>query len=211
MLFDNQGSPNQIQDDYSPSKTKITSKKQKATLDFTQEFKDPINDSIDYRRFQDFVLTSNHNITILNDLKDKADLSLSPNKNILFESTSTTTYKKKVLGNSLNKKFNRGLKQSPFKASCESYHLNLRECPKEKDNLSLEKKLSCSVNVKGVAQLNLRMSSNVKNSVLHENFSQTNVKHNNSNTTHIKHSSIKEGPTMFNSKLFSDEYKKVSK
>lgn len=211
FLFEKQDFPNKYIDDYSPSKTKNTTKKQKATLEFSQEIKDPNNDSIDYRKFHDFILTSNHNITILNDLKDKVDMSLSPQKNILFESTSTTTYKKKILGNSLNKKFNKALKQSPFKVSSESYHVNLRECPKEKDNVSLEKKLSFSVNVKGVNQLHSRVFSNVKSTVLNENYSHINVKYNNSNTTNNKHSSIKDCQTMFNSKLFSDEYKKICK
>ena len=51
--------------EFSPiNKKKYSGKPNKVYLEITQEFKDYNVDSVDYTRFNDFVLTSNNNISI---------------------------------------------------------------------------------------------------------------------------------------------------
>ena len=84
--------------EFSPiNKKKYSGKPNKLYLEITQEFKDYNVDSVDYTRFNDFVLTSNNNISIINEIKENNDHSSSPNKNKHFESTETTTYKKEIV------------------------------------------------------------------------------------------------------------------
>ena len=151
--------------EFSPiNKKKFSGKPNKLYLEITQEFKDYNVDSVDYTRFNDFVLTSNNNISIINEIKENNDHSSSPNKNKHFESTETTTYKKKILGNSLNRKFKS--KATDEKIPNEFNHMNLIECQKKDNDLS-EKKLSSSVMVKNFNQLNSRLSNynNINNNL----------------------------------------------
>ena len=175
--------------------------------DTANDFKDCNVGSLDYSKLKDFILTTNNNLSFINDIKE-IDQTSSPNKNVNFESTDNTTYRKKILGNSLNRKFNKSIKTKEIKPSNNICHLNLIECQKTNSNVSVDRKLSESLNLNNFNELHTKFSSKTQKLT---NLMDESKENSILNKNNIKEPKINKASGMFNSKLFSNVYKTENK